>query len=340
MKRVRSIGFTIVLFISTMLLNAGILRGIFSSVGLIQPLKFKVGFFCFGAVAICSGLCLVKWCRSVSSLSSRKAILRVVRVLLLSSGVLVHVSLLCDSLLGSYLPLPLTMLRIELWALNIVAASIGGLIGSNYENFFAKLYAIIATVHSSRSSDLARLSRHMAFLILGLILCSIFILRIPSLATPIWSMDEAVSATVANTILCGGVPYQDAVDHRGPVTYYVYAFIFFLFGRNNMLALHICLSLLLIGITWTIYQCCVYCLNRPIGIISAFLFAILSFCFVSKNDLLAFHTEFALIFFSCIGIYLLLHSMNNDRVWTWVLCGMCYALAFCLNNLDSLSFLV
>ena len=66
-----------------------------------------------------------------------------------------------------------------------------------------------------------------------IIVILIFILfsRLPFVWNPIYNVDEGVSATIGNSILEGGVVYKDAIDQRGPITYYIYALIFLLF-RN------------------------------------------------------------------------------------------------------------
>ena len=77
-------------------------------------------------------------------------------------------------------------------------------------------------------------------------------LRIPHLHIMFFNVDEAVSAVVGMTILEGGLPYVDAIDHRGPLTYGFFALIFSLFGDWNMLAvqgvytgLHVVMAVLL-----------------------------------------------------------------------------------------------
>jgi len=62
----------------------------------------------------------------------------------------------------------------------------------------------------------------MARMLLVSFIVLIVVFRIVGLEekrTAIWNMDEAISACAAVSINLGGVPYRDAVDHRGPVTY-------------------------------------------------------------------------------------------------------------------------
>lgn len=64
------------------------------------------------------------------------------------------------------------------------------------------------------------------------------LLRLPSLWTPILDVDEAIFSGFANSILGGGVPYLAALDNKPPGIYLFYAAVFFVFGKNNMIAVH------------------------------------------------------------------------------------------------------
>ena len=81
-----------------------------------------------------------------------------------------------------------------------------------------------------------------AWLIAGMFLLAagwIAWLRQPALSTPVWNVDEAITATIGDEILAGGVPFRDATDLRAPLTYYVYAAVFAVAGHNNMTAIHV-----------------------------------------------------------------------------------------------------
>lgn len=191
------------------------------------------------------------------------------------------------------------------------------------------------------------LSSKRTLLFLIVIVSSIFIFRILSLAVPIWNLDEAVSACIGNTILDGGIPYKNAIDHRGPVTYYAYALIFYLFGKNNMVAIHIALSLLMIGVAIIVFLCGTISVNRNTGMIASFMFFILSSAWFSGSNLFAAHTEHLLIGFSSLAMYLLIKSLSNkDNPRDLFLCGICYGMAFfskqpaLLDFLATLCFLV
>src|SRR5262245_20406393 len=94
----------------------------------------------------------------------------------------------------------------------------------------------------------------------ALLLALVVIARAPSLLLPVWNVDEGFTSVTANVIRAGGVPYRDAVDHRAPLTNYVYALVFSLFGRNDMRALH---AVLILWIAATAFV--IFALGRRIG---------------------------------------------------------------------------
>ncbi|PIE35294.1 hypothetical protein CSA56_04760 [candidate division KSB3 bacterium] len=167
-----------------------------------------------------------------------------------------------------------------------------------------------------------------AIFLLIVILGSLFLLRLPSCFIPLWNVDEAVSACIANVIVDGGIPYRDAIDHRGPVTYYAYALIFNIFGKNNMPAVHIALSGLLLCVSVVIYACGTYVANKRAGLLTALFFTILSFGAFREGDMLAAHTEYVVIFFTSIAVYFLLRSLSHNNFFLLFLCGTCYGIAF------------
>ena len=165
------------------------------------------------------------------------------------------------------------------------------------------------------------------FLLLAILL-GMFLLRLPSCFTPLWNVDEAVSACIANVIVDGGVPYLDAIDHRGPVTYYAYALIFQVFGKNNMQAIHIGLSMLLLCVAIVIYACGAFVANTRSGLFATLCWGILSFGAFREGDMLAAHTEYLVVFFTAMAAYCLLRSISDHNILLLVLCGACYGIAF------------
>ncbi len=155
----------------------------------------------------------------------------------------------------------------------------------------------------------------------------VIVLRLPSCFTPIWNMDEAVSACVANAIVDGGVPYKDAIDHRGPVTYYAYALVFWLGGKNAMIAVHVMLCFVVLGVMLLIFACGALSATPRAGWLAALMFVLLSSGLFEVSDLFAAHTEFFLILFTTLAAYLLLRSHYRRTPLLMFGSGLAYGLA-------------
>jgi 4-amino-4-deoxy-L-arabinose transferase-like glycosyltransferase len=174
--------------------------------------------------------------------------------------------------------------------------------------------------------EVERRSRlYLALLVLGLVALA---LRLPGLPVPLWNVDEAVSAVVANSLLDGGVVYRDAVDHRGPVTYFVYAAVFALFGRNDMLAIHAALVVLAAALAAGVVA-----LGRLAGlgraaVVAGMLFLALSAYGFHPRDVAAFHTEWLAAAFSTAAACLfLLGVRRGGRPPMCFAAGVLFALA-------------
>lgn len=72
-----------------------------------------------------------------------------------------------------------------------------------------------------------------------IIVALVLILRSPTLLPSMYVSDEGYYGTIANDILDGGAVYHTAVDTKPPGMYYIYAGVFQVAGRNNLLAVHI-----------------------------------------------------------------------------------------------------
>lgn len=162
--------------------------------------------------------------------------------------------------------------------------------------------------------------------IFTIILLILILLRLPMALVPFFNIDEGIFCSFANTILNGGLPYRDVVDTLAPLNSYFFAFIFLIFGRNNMLAVHIALIVLILGISIVLYF-----VNSLVGIRMSGYWAALFFCIFSYNyyepDMLAFETEWLLAFFAALGAYFLLKYFLNNKRFNLILSGSCFALA-------------
>jgi hypothetical protein len=119
------------------------------------------------------------------------------------------------------------------------------------------------------------------------------------LLVPIWNVDEGFTSVIANVLREGGIPYRDSVDQRGPVTYFVYAAVFALGGKNNMVALHLALIAWVLAVLWLIAR-----LGRRLYSWQGNSFAVAYFAVASTFaypavDLMAFHTEWVVVLWEC-----------------------------------------
>src|SRR6266853_5390308 len=71
------------------------------------------------------------------------------------------------------------------------------------------------------------------------IIALVVILRGPTLLPSMSLTDEDYYSTIASDILDGGKVYHTAVDTKPPGIYYIYAAVFRVAGRNNLLAVHL-----------------------------------------------------------------------------------------------------
>jgi 4-amino-4-deoxy-L-arabinose transferase-like glycosyltransferase len=67
--------------------------------------------------------------------------------------------------------------------------------------------------------------------------------RSPTLFSYNFNVDEAIYSAIAAEVLDGQLYYRDAVDHKPPGVYYIYAAIYAAAGRYNLVAIHLALFL-------------------------------------------------------------------------------------------------
>ncbi len=174
------------------------------------------------------------------------------------------------------------------------------------------------------------------FVFLFLVLCW---LRMPIADIPIRDVDESVSALIAASWLDGGIPYRDAIDQRGPVTYLIYAAVFAVAGVHNMEAVHWTLLLLILVSCVLVFR-----LGRTlrddgagfaVAYLAAFLLAVATFTY-RRSQMLAFHTEWPMMLFDALAMLLLWRGLRrresadvSGSAWRdFVLAGLCFALGF------------
>jgi 4-amino-4-deoxy-L-arabinose transferase-like glycosyltransferase len=170
-----------------------------------------------------------------------------------------------------------------------------------------------------------RKSRRSVILLLALCIL-VFLLRLPYTAVNLWDIDEAGFAAVADKLVDGGVLYKDAFDNKPPLMYWFCAAVFSLFGRDNMLAIHIVALLIGIISLCLLYELALRLFSQRISIASACIYA---FYLVAApyDTILAANSEIYLVPVILSGIIITLIAVNTNRARYWLGCGLCLGIA-------------
>ncbi len=138
--------------------------------------------------------------------------------------------------------------------------------------------------------------RHPVLLLLFLTLA----VRIPSFVRPLMDIDEAEYASIACRMLDGGLPYRDGVEIKFPGTLYLYQGVFALFGRYNMLAVHLVCAAVAFATALACRQIARRLGGEQAGWWAAALYAVFSVGFYSKMQ--AANTEMFAVLPASLGI--------------------------------------
>lgn len=182
--------------------------------------------------------------------------------------------------------------------------------------------------------------RRASALALITLIALVVLLRAPSLMQPIWNVDEAASAVIGVTMLEGGVPYRDAVDHRGPISYAVFALVFLIAGANNVLALRVVHMAALLVVCLAMSRISRLALDDRGTGTALVLFAVLSSLGWPLWDTYAFHTEFVVIVFTSLAVWWCLSRvLLRPAGLAAVACGALFGLAAFAKQPAALDFL-
>ncbi|MEM7351450.1 MAG: glycosyltransferase family 39 protein, partial [Acidobacteriota bacterium] len=205
----------------------------------------------------------------------------------------------------------------------------------------ALFFLVLLALYSSRDLMVARRRAGAAppwhrstalkvFFFVGLFVVLCY-LRMPLEQYPIRDVDESVSALIAASWLEGGVPYRDAIDQRGPLTYVIYALVFAVGGIHNMAAVHWALLLLILGAAWLLFDFSRQLRPGPAGAAMAYsaaFFFVLSTYTYRRSQMLAFHTEWPMMLCNLAAMMALWQGLERRRPWRLVLAGALYAGGF------------
>jgi 4-amino-4-deoxy-L-arabinose transferase-like glycosyltransferase len=156
----------------------------------------------------------------------------------------------------------------------------------------------------------------------------VLLLRWPSFAATLWNVDEAIHAAVARTLLDGGTLYRDAIDQRTPVTYWLTAGVFSLFGENNLFALRLAVAGLIAVTGFGLFLAARRARSVTAGLWAAGIFVALSTNLLPASDAFAAHTEWAVIAFTTAGAWWFWRSQTAPTFRSGALGGALFAFAF------------
>lgn len=153
--------------------------------------------------------------------------------------------------------------------------------------------------------------------------------RLPYVNVVCLNMDDGIMGAMATTILDGGLPYRDAWNHHPPLVYYLYAAVFAVAGRNNMVAVRLFTIAWVMATAWVLQKIGRESSDPEVGSLAALLYAVFSVAFL-RRDALAADAEIIMILFTSVAVYLFLKGhFNRPSGWPRVfLAGLCLGLAF------------
>jgi hypothetical protein len=149
----------------------------------------------------------------------------------------------------------------------------------------------------------------------GFIVGLAFLLHAPSFLHPFMDLDEGSYAGIACRLLDGGTIYRDGVENKFPAVFYVYKEVFAVFGRYNMLAIHICVTLVAIATAFLVAAIAKRYASAAAARWAAMFYIVYSASYYPK--MLAGNSEMFAVLPAALAIYFYLRG--RDRHWAWML---------------------
>lgn len=172
-------------------------------------------------------------------------------------------------------------------------------------------------------------------IILGLILLSLLILRIPTFTEPL-GLDQGLFSSVASGILKGQLPYRDLWDHKPPAIFYLYAAAFMVLGAKvGAIAFLEYVTVALITAFIAFMGKLLW--GRSVGLTGAALFGFFSLSSVFEGYWGRSQAEVLFSLFVVLGIFILLRFPSGS-VFFPLLAGIFFGLGFTLKFSALLNF--
>ena len=168
------------------------------------------------------------------------------------------------------------------------------------------------------------------FGIIALILLFGLALRIPYFFHTMQDIDEGSHAAVAAILMDGGLPYLNAVNNKPPGIFYIYLATFYLFGKFNMMAVH------LVAFFWTLATgILLSLLAKKLGGARAGLFALLfylTFTTALYPKMIAANSEIFMALPYSLAALLLWHACIREKGYLFFLSGFMSGLALLIKQ--------
>lgn len=149
-----------------------------------------------------------------------------------------------------------------------------------------------------------------------IIVTIVVLLRSPTLLPSISLTDEDYYSTIASDILDGGKVYHTAVDTKPPGMYYVYAGVFLVAGRNNLLAVHLLGIFVVAATALVVRRIGARLVDQWAGAWSGIGYAVFVHAYL-PGDTLPANTEIFASLLLSVSILLFLLGEKNAR-WSWM----------------------
>ncbi|MCX8124640.1 MAG: glycosyltransferase family 39 protein [Spirochaetes bacterium] len=158
----------------------------------------------------------------------------------------------------------------------------------------------------------------------------ILALRIPALYHTIIDIDEAAFAEFANKWLGGAIPYAGVYDNKPVLTYFFYYIIFYLFGTNNLFAVHVATIFVVFISASILYSFVVRIAGIDVAKAASLFFIFLMHTYEPKYIATNTETLYTLpVLLSFIAYYCVV--LKNKNIFYLLLSGICAGISFLIN---------
>jgi len=154
----------------------------------------------------------------------------------------------------------------------------------------------------------------------------LIVLRSPTLWNPILDVDESILGLFARIWFDGGVPYVDCVEMKPLGIYLFYGLVFSIFGKFNMIAVHLVTMLIVAATAYFIHLMAstIYSSKRS-GFLAAFLYIVFGTTYIPKY--IATTIEPIMLLPVALQFYFWIKFEREKRSWQAFASGLAFSAA-------------